>query len=154
MDNDGNNQNQSRLRLLLLFGLGIILVAALIFGVAKGTHKPTKFPQADQSTGTTFQGLSAFISNGLTTDQTNDLIKAFSTFAPNSKNVSIDTSSISPGPRDPNKISPFSLNFKVAVDSSSYRGVVSYSDLTSVRLILYDSSGKQVFDSGTVKSSS
>lgn len=130
-----------------LIALVLVFIAASIFLIVESGHK-SGFPKADQEHSTTFEGMSSFINKGLTTDQVNLMIKDFSKFSPKANTVSINTTSLTPAPRDPNKVSPFVINFNLSIDSNPYKGVVSYFNLDSVRLVLYASSGKQVFDSG------
>jgi hypothetical protein len=150
MQANSNNGRRSRLRFIVICALALVLVASAALLIINSSHSSPNFPKADQEQSTIFQGMSAFINNGLTTEQVNELIQSFSKFTPTAKTVSIDPASLTPGPHDPNKINPFTINFNASIDSSPYKGTVSYTDLSSIRLILYSSSGKQAFDSGTI----
>jgi hypothetical protein len=45
------------------------------------------------------------------------------------------------------------MNFTATIDGKDYSASVDYTDLSSVRLVLYDqSSHKQLFDSGKINS--
>jgi hypothetical protein len=147
--NDISDSQKSRKRLWWIVIAAVVVIIGILFLISEGGHNSSNFPKADQEQSTTFEGMSAFIDKGLTTDQVNRMIKEFSKFSPVAKTVSIDTESLSPGPRDPNKVSPFIINFNLAIDSKPYKGSVSYFDLSSVRLILRNLSGQQVFDSGS-----
>lgn len=132
----------------------ILLIALCIFFLAvvgaiiltAHDHGPD-FPKADQAQSTEFQGIDSFIDSGLTTAQTNEMVKDFSKFSPKAKTVSVDPNSLSPGPHDPNLDQPFTINFNVSIDSTPYRGTVFYSGLDKLRLTLYSASGSPVFDS-------
>lgn len=145
----GYGNSQKPRIIFILMGLLILVVLVLGLGLTV-FHKTPSPPQADQNHSTTFEGMSAFINNGLTTTQVNGILKAFSKSSPTAKNITVDPNSLSPGPHDPNKINPFTINFNLTIDSTAYKGLVSYSDLNSVRLTLFTLSGKQVFDSGVV----
>lgn len=146
----GGGLNQGRrprivLAIILLFMVGGIFLA--IIGGRSGS-----LPQADQNKGATFQGMSSFIDNGLTSVQVNELIKAFNKFSANARDVSIESNSLSPGAHTPGTLAPFTIKFNVAVDSTQYTGTVSYTDTSSLSLVLFDRSNKQVFDSGLITS--
>jgi hypothetical protein len=152
-EGSADNNVGYRRRRLLLIGVAV-LVIILIFGsillLGKSPHRSSSFPPADQGRSTVFQGMSYFVDDGLTTEQINSMIGAFSKFSPTAKTVTIAPNSLVPGPHDPSKLSPFTINFSMTIDSVPYSGVASYSDLTSIRVILHNSSGKQVFDSGVI----
>lgn len=141
--------NGSRRRLLVL-GIGLLLIIGVVVAVAGGSKHQSGFAPAYQQQSPTYEGMSAFIDNGMTTEQVNNLIQAFSKFAPKAKVISIDTSSLTPGPHTPGTLNPFTIRFSLTVDSKPYNGVVSYSNLSSIRLYLYAASGRQVFDSGVI----
>ncbi|HEX2558112.1 MAG TPA: hypothetical protein VHK86_07300, partial [Nitrososphaera sp.] len=111
--------------------------------------KPQK---ADQNHAPSFSGMQAFLDNGLTTNQVDGLIEAFTKFSSAAKNIAIDSGSLSPGPHDPNSVQPFTTNFIVRIDNATYKGVASYSDLDSIRLLLFNpANNAQVYDSGTIR---
>lgn len=153
-DGYGRRVGKSKLRwvLLSLAVLIILVVAAVMFS---RNHITSIYPRADQEQGTTFNGMSAFISGGLTTSQVNGLLKAFSKFAPTAKTISMNTDSLSPGPHDPNSGDPtFTIDFSVSIDSAPYSGTVKYSGLDIIRLFLYGANKKQIFDSGVINTNS
>lgn len=140
---------RKRLRWTIVILLIILLLSGIYLGFKTSSH-PADLSKVDQRQSTVFQGMSGFVNNGLTTEQVNYLIQAFSKFSPNAKVVSINTATLTPGPHDPGSLNPFTILFTVSVDHSTYSGIASYSDLTSIRLTLNDNSGKQVFDSGII----
>lgn len=144
---DDEERSQRSRFIWIISGVALVLVVTVLVIIL--TRGPGHYPKADQGHGTTFQGMSSFIQNGLTTDQVNGLIKDFSKFSSSAKTVSVDPTSLIPGPHNPNSGDPsFTITFRVSIDSASYRGSVVYSGLSAVRLILYNNAGKSVFDSG------
>lgn len=96
-----------------------------------------------------FEGTDALINNGLTTGQVTNLEEEFFHYKPSAHTVSIDTSTVEPGPHNPNVDTSFTINFDVAIDSSAYKATISYSNLDSVQLFLYNSkTDALVFNSG------
>jgi hypothetical protein len=147
---DHLSTSRKRLSWRVVIGLVLLILIGTIILIAQSSNRSHSYPQADQEKSTTFQGMSSFINDGLTTDQVNGLIQAFSKFSPKAKDISINSNSLYPGPHKPGDGSPFTINFNSTIDSTTYKGTVSYSDLSSVRLILFDESGKQAFDSGVI----
>ncbi len=149
-----NVSSDKRRQTKIIWGSLFLLVFIIGLGVfaEQAFHsKSSRPPQADQNHDTTFNGMSAFIDNGLTTDQSNNLTKAFSKFAPKARSVSVDANSLSPGPHNPRSADPsFSINFNVSIDGVSYSGTVKYSGLYLVRLFLFNQAQQQVFDSGNI----
>jgi hypothetical protein len=151
--NSSSGPRLSRM-LWVLIGAVMLLIFIVVAVLVTPHNKNAKLPQADQEHSTIFQGMSSFIDSGLTTDQDNGLIKAFSKFSPKSRDISVDVSSLSPGPHNPDSSDPsFTINFSVRIDSASYAGTARYSGLHAVRLILYTKDDKQVFDSGIIDQS-
>jgi hypothetical protein len=99
-----------------------------------------------------FSGLDNLLSYGVTTTQENNLEEAFFKFSGSAKSVSIDPSSIAVVPHDPNSASMDSfINFSVKVDSKLYKAKIDYTNLTTIRLYLFDfQSGNQVYDSNFI----
>jgi hypothetical protein len=153
-DYSGGSQPRRLKTLWILLGLVIVIVLATTALLSTTNNKRTSLPQADQAHSTVFQGMNSFIDSGLTTDQVNGLIKAFSKFSPKAQEVSIDTSSLSPDPHDPNSSDPsFTITFNVNIDALAYTGIASYSGLDTVRLFLNANGGNQVYDSGIINQS-
>jgi hypothetical protein len=102
----------------------------------------------------TFNGMDSLLSAGLSTNQVNELEQYFFQFKPSANTVNINSDTVQSGSRDPNTLSPFTLNFAVGVDSAAYNATVSYMDLNNVKLQLFDTkTNVQVFTAGTVTSS-
>lgn len=113
---------------------------------------PVSTPQLPSVATIMFDGEDTFIDQGLSTTQVNALKQDFFKFKPTAKTVAIDPASVRPGPHNPDTDIGFSTAFSVKVDSASYKGLVRYTDLTSVRLFLYDpQTNKLVFDSGNIQ---
>lgn len=139
---------KSKIIALTLFLLVVLGFGLYYFNSSSSTKNP---PKADQNHAPSFYGTEAFIDSGLTTNQVNGLIKALEKYAPRSNNINIDTNSLTPGPHDPDKVSPFTINFKIAIDSVTYNGKIVYSGLKDIHLYLYSpASGRQIYDSGVV----
>ena len=103
-----------------------------------------------------FIGKSALLSNGLSSVQLNLLEQAFLQFQKNIKVINVASSSIQPGPHNPNTSSSFSLDFSVTINNGSqYNGTITYSSINSLQLNLYNpSSNTTVFSSSTLTSPS
>jgi hypothetical protein len=86
-----------------------------------------------------FAGVDSLLSYGLTTTQESSLEQEFFSFDPSASNITIDTGSISLAPYNPNSSNTTtSINFNVAVNSTSYKATVTYSNITSLELYLYN----------------
>ena len=97
---------------------------------------------------TEFRYLDTLINSGVTSTQIDALKQIFSQFKPSARTISLDSDSVSPGPHNPDTSTEFTINFTVAVDSTTYNTTVSYADLDNIRLYLYDPSNNSlVFDS-------
>ena len=94
-----------------------------------------------------FTGFDSLINSGLTSVQISILKSAFFRYKPTEKTVAIDASSVVPGPHNPDTDIGFSLQFNLSLDSRALKAVVSYSELTSARLQLFDQQGSALFDS-------
>jgi len=95
-----------------------------------------------------FPNIDTLINSGLTTTQISALERAFFQYKSSAKIITINPDSVYPEPHDPNTSTSFTINFKVTVDSAPYNATISYSDLDSVRLYLYNPlNNSQVFDS-------
>jgi hypothetical protein len=98
-----------------------------------------------------FSNIDTLIDSGLTTTQIGILKQDFFQYKQTAQKVSVVPSSVSPGPHDPNTSTSFTLNFGVLIDSAPYNASASYSDLSNIRLLLYNPSNKAlVFDSYAV----
>jgi hypothetical protein len=93
-----------------------------------------------------FVNMDILINSGLTTSQSAAVKTQFFTFDKAVKVVSIDASTVQPGPHDPNSYAPFSLNFTVKLDGTPYRASVAYTGYDSAQLTLFDAqSGQQLY---------
>jgi hypothetical protein len=100
-----------------------------------------------------FEGTDALINTGLATSQLSEVEQYFFQYKPTANTVAINTDTVAPGPHDPNKVSPFTINFTVAIDSVSYKATISYTDINNADLQLFNlQTGKQVFSSKTAAS--
>ena len=98
-----------------------------------------------------FEGISQLLSYGISSQQTAEMQQYFFQFKPTENTVSIDTSSISSAPRDPNVISPQTLDFTVTIDNTTYNAAVSYYDTNNITLTLSNpQTGAQVFTAGSI----
>ena len=96
-----------------------------------------------------FSGTSTLINDGLTTNQISDFKTAVFYFKSSAQTVSIDESSVTSEPHTLG--ADFMLEFKVKIDSTSYRAVISYSDLSTINLNLYNlNSNSRVFSSRAI----
>ena len=97
-------------------------------------------------------GKSALLSNGLSSIQLVLLEQAFLEFQKNIKVINVASSSIQPGPHNPNTSSSFSLDFSVTINNEAqYNGTITYSSINSLQLNLYNpSSNTIVFSSNTL----
>jgi len=111
---------------------------------------PTKRVQLPTIEAINFQGMGRLTSDGISTQQISNLEQEFFQFKPSAQTVIVNTDSVEPGPHNPNVDTSFTINFSVAIDSSTYKATISYNDIMTVRLYLYDSkTGSQVFDSAS-----
>ena len=85
-----------------------------------------------------FLGVKTLLDHGLTTDQLGSLEHALFNFMPSAKIDRLDSSSVEPGPHDPDSASAaFSTKFDISIDSKKYNAVIVYSFYKTVNLYLY-----------------
>jgi hypothetical protein len=65
-----------------------------------------------------------------------ELEQYFFQYKPSANTVNIDSSSVEPGPHNPNTDIGFKLDFNVTIDSTSYAAVTSYADVNNISLVL------------------
>ena len=107
---------------------------------------PNAIPSVDAIT---FNGTEALITNGLTTRQVTNLKKLFFAYNKSAKTVTINSSSVTPGPHDPQSNDPtFNLTFTGTVDTTDYNATITYRDLQNVQLTLTDPSSNAVLYQG------
>ena len=103
------------------------------------------------STAPSFIGTDALLNNGLSTVQVTAFQQDIQTFAQTNKidlrTVSIDSSSVTPGPLTSSGI--FTLTFSVAINNKNYNATIQCSGIVTIDLTLSDpTSGAQVFATG------
>ena len=130
----------------------IISTSVTIDGQQQGNEVPTQ-SQNTQNVLTQFSGIDGLINSGLSSFQANLLEQSLQKFAPTAQVISVDTSTITTPPPDPNDTSIAVMKFDVEIDSKKYNAKLECPSLTSAELILTDSkTQKQAFDSGLVTS--
>lgn len=101
-----------------------------------------------------FEGTDALLNVGLSSAQVNAIEEYLFQYQPNASAISIDGSSVTPGPHDPNSVSPFTDTFIVNFDTTAYKASVSYTDTNNVNLTLYNlQNGAAVYASQATTSS-
>jgi hypothetical protein len=112
---------------------------------------PSRLVKLPSVTTINFEGTGALINNGLTTQQVSNLEQEFFEFKHSAQTVSINTSSVEPGPHNPNIDISFTLNFTVSIDSITYRAAATYTNLETVQLSLYNlQNNALLFNSNTI----
>lgn len=100
-----------------------------------------------------YENLDLLLNYGITTTQVQELKKAFGRYLEsansNANRVSIDAIQVVPRDRSsPSRQN--TINFRAMIGQDNLRAKIEYSNLTDIRLFLYDeSSDRQVYDSGT-----
>jgi hypothetical protein len=108
--------------------------------------------QTQKPLATRISGADALLTYGLTQAQEAGLRQAIAKFAPNANFAAVISASISPEPHNRNSANTSdNIDFQVNIDGKTYNAKVNYSNLTVIRLFLYDPlSGSQIFDSGDI----
>jgi len=111
-----------------------------------------QIPQTPSKANITFLGTDALENYGVTAAQINNLEQALFNYKQLAQTVSIDTSSIAVTPHNPTSSNNSSIiNFNVSIDGNSLKARIDYSQITNLRLYLYDiQNGNLLFDSGTI----
>jgi hypothetical protein len=100
-----------------------------------------------------FQGTDNLTNIGITSFQLQAMEQGFFTFAPSVQTVTINAKSMSNVSRD-DTTGEFSMTFNVTLDNHpNYRASIVYSGLSTLRLVLNNPQGAQVFDSGDIDGS-
>jgi len=100
---------------------------------------------------TNFVGFDALVSQGLSAPQEYELQQAILKFKENLDTVTIAQSSIITTPPDPNSTSMTTvMKFSITIAKTNYSATLAYTGLTQIELRLFDGTGQQVFDSGTL----
>lgn len=99
----------------------------------KNTHT---LPSVD---GIDFQNFDALTSSGITSSQLGVLKRQLFTFKPLAKHIIINSSTVRPAPHNiATDGGNFKIGFSLSVDSKPYSAIISYHDLSNVKLILTD----------------
>lgn len=97
-----------------------------------------------------FKNTNALKDSGLSSPQLTSFEQDVFDYKSSAKEVVVDDSSISPGPRDPNDPNaPFTLNFDITIDSSRHKVTLTYKDNINVTTQFYDSDSNLLYDSAT-----
>lgn len=102
---------------------------------------------SSSASGITFIGMDELVNQSASLYQVQAVKSAFAKFAPNARTVNVDEDSVSME----SESSGLVFLFRVSVDTRSYQARMVASGLKEVRLYLTNSSGQQVFDSGTIR---
>lgn len=94
-----------------------------------------------------FQGVNGLTDSGFSDTQMNLFEYYIFSYKPRAKTVDIASSSIQPGPHNPDTDIGFLLKFNLLIDSANYRAVASYIGFNDLSLKLYNADGKLVFSS-------
>jgi hypothetical protein len=99
-----------------------------------------------------FSGANNLLTYGVTLAQLEAFKQAVFMYSNKIKNVSINASSIKLAPHDPNSSSVgAAMNFSLIIDDKDFSAKIEYSNLTTLRLFLYDSSGSNlIYDSQNI----
>lgn len=92
----------------------------------------------------TYIGFDKLLDNGLSTQQVNNTKQLFYESNKSAMSVTINTTSVTPSPRDPTNIN-FSLTFTGLVDGTVYKAKLVYSGLDFVKLTLQEPNGKTTY---------
>jgi len=100
--------------------------------------------QQTQKPAPTFVHFSALINNGLSTTQILQMQKDLVSFSATARSFIVIANTVSPGPRNPNTASSFSLNFTIDIDNQSYLATATYTNTTNIQLSLTNPNTKTV----------
>jgi hypothetical protein len=159
-------------RSVAIGGVFLVLIAAAIWFQNRGSQSneyydaasgetvsdpADKSPEAFGRRGDepVFLGIGKLLDYGVTSTQLTATKKAFTDYARQGSKIteiSINVASIDKEKHDKTAARIWDvLNFSGTFDRSrSYKARLEYFDLTTIRLTLYDSGGKQLFDSGEI----
>jgi len=101
----------------------------------------------------TFNNLNEFIVHGINDTQLANLKELFFKYKKNAKTVTIDQGSVDRQYRVPDSNDPYVLNFTGKVDSQSFKGTITYTNIQDIELTLIDpQTGSQLFDASSQQS--
>ena len=175
----GLSPNAKRI-ILAAFGLVVLVALASLFAprqqgtgttaspssspVAAGTSSPTPTPVDSTPTPTPtsvpvsdrpiYSGIDNLLSHGVTAPQTDDLKWAFYQYAKSTNHASsISISNVAVQPYNP-KVGTQDITFAAAFDNTVYSARLTYVNYQTMRVVLTNSAGKAVYDSGNVSGKS
>jgi hypothetical protein len=124
----------------------------LIATVTKGqitsvNLSPTSSAGPRSSQSINFSGQNGLINAGLSVSQVNEIEQDIFEYKSSATTVTIDQSSIEPGPHNPNTDIGFKLDFSVSIDGTTYAAVANYVETQDTSLQLTNSSGQVVYNS-------
>ncbi len=99
-----------------------------------------------------FSNSNYLLNQGISNEQLGLIEKSLFSFAPNAKNITFELNSVSYAPFDPNTSTSFTMYFSLKIDSTSYKAAINYSSISSLDLMLYNTSSVKIYDSGVVGS--
>jgi hypothetical protein len=142
---------------LIIGVLGFFLVATSILL----TFLPNKNQQADEQANAVnvpvqYTGFKELSEYGITSIQMEGIKYSLFTFKPEAKKFAIDVATIKDGYYDRNNPSDFiTMTFSISIDGSSpYRvSFDKYTDLTSIAIMIKDTSNRVVYNAGKFDSS-
>jgi hypothetical protein len=92
-----------------------------------------------------FQNTSALTNSGISSSQLEDFEQYIFEFDHAAQTVNIDANSVEPGPHNPNLVQPFTLNFHLTIDNVNYIATLSYTDVNSTSITLFNEAGTMVY---------
>ncbi len=112
--------------------------------------------KADIEQPPTFDGTDALINNGLTTQQVqvfeNTVMGFMKANNISSGGIIINQSSVNPGAISGN--GTFTLNFNFSIGTTNYSALMEYGGLDTAQVTIYNSSGTQLYQTGSISSGS
>jgi hypothetical protein len=109
-------------------------------------------PEPQSKSNIDFEGTSALVDHGVSDSQITAMEQSFYTFAPTARTITVSTASIQV-PVHQIDDDTFHILFTAKIDNIDYSAEIQYSGIDTLRLILTNSQGKQVYDSGDVDGS-
>jgi hypothetical protein len=156
--NQGNTFLSNRIVRVLLIGVALVVVAAAVWLVVSPGDKQTPEPQSQDQASFSVAGTDALIEYGITSYQVaafEEGVKAFvDKHLPGTDDIVIQTDSVVIEPQDPESTTTTrNARFTIAFGARTYTVKFDYFDLSYVQFVLYDDTGKNVYDSGVIDGS-
>ncbi len=153
-----NPGNPNRHRIIGLTLLGLLFVGAIVFLLSKpgdddskesSTTVLTPTDSKQDSTAVTYNGFTDLSRRGLTSFQMNGIKYAFYQYAKDASTFTISPSSITQLEYNRDNPTPtVQLGFTIRIDDKTYTAKVDkYTDLVTVRVYLYTTDDKLIYDS-------